>query len=1047
MDLTKVLEQVSGSDALREQHNKLVAAKTVADEAAMDNMRRHRAVMEERQRLDEHYREAQESDNLQAEALQIKRVQMLQLLEALEQQRRSQSDQVVQDASQLRDAKSALSQARDALRQQDAARSEIRLQTETLERRVAELSPEISQLQAESAKLRSFLEYRQRKGVELDRRREREEAAEAERKAALAEVDRQLQQSEQELAASHNLEIPEEIGLSAEQKEELARCEMEIEKRGFQCLSRLRGVRSELTALREQREAAESGLQEMTEKLRKGQSRTDELEAEQSHLARDHTSAAALLAKLESALRSAQTDAQDASSTIEALQQTRREKLQGLQRFAAQQHQLERDRRFGQVTDTLKSLHSGVFGRVIDLCKPAQARLQVAVNVALASYIDAVIVDSAATATKCIAHLKANRCEPMTFLPLRDLRYSQSDPRIAGLREGTAGIQCVVFDETLRRAFEFMLADVVVVQDLTVARRLAYDEVRGARVRFISMAGETVLPNGNMSVDASRSQEGQTRFDLQKVTEARRELESIDQRIAELRGSTGIASDSRVARVQDEIRECKTKMGLLDSQSRRLGEELGLRRADLEKCKSQVAVLTARIAELADVEKEYFQQERTHDAVAQELEAEVLGPLAEQVGCSGPRALLQQAETVRNFRREATSRIDSKLARLRAERTALESSPRKETWRSEHTDLERDLRMLDDKQKTIQGRLDELAGIRDAVDGDLSEHRAAEKRAEDCVRAARSALKTASDAFNGVEQQVVANRVKRRAVWAKYIDLAKQVVVDDQDVPLLAGSQDQFRSLASADATAGFELWPAGVEVDLDLAVAECQAGPQGGEKRLEEIAARLEELRPNLKAIERLRARQAALEAMSEGPLGLDSRDEIQRKLVSVRRQRQVLFTRCFSHVSREVDRIYRHLTGDPSEGYVGGAAYLDAEDPQEPYAGGIRYTTMPPAKRVRELELQSGGERTLAALALLFALQSYRPPPFMILDEVDAALDPRNAASLVSYLRDSKFQTAMISLRQQCFQEAEVLFGIWKDRAIDSSKVVSWDLRQYSA
>ncbi|KAF5825689.1 hypothetical protein DUNSADRAFT_7548, partial [Dunaliella salina] len=67
-----------------------------------------------------------------------------------------------------------------------------------------------------------------------------------------------------------------------------------------------------------------------------------------------------------------------------------------------------------------------------------------------------------------------------------------------------------------------------------------------------------------------------------------------------------------------------------------------------------------------------------------------------------------------------------------------------------------------------------------------------------------------------------------------------------------------------------------------------------------------------------------------------------------------------------------------------IGGNAYLSLEDQDEPYQAGIKYTAMPPTKRFRDMEQLSGGEKTVAALALLFAIHSYRPSPFFVLDEV---------------------------------------------------------------
>jgi structural maintenance of chromosome 1 len=93
--------------------------------------------------------------------------------------------------------------------------------------------------------------------------------------------------------------------------------------------------------------------------------------------------------------------------------------------------------------------------------------------------------------------------------------------------------------------------------------------------------------------------------------------------------------------------------------------------------------------------------------------------------------------------------------------------------------------------------------------------------------------------------------------------------------------------------------------------------------------------------------------------------------------------------------------------------------ENEEEPFLGGIRYHAMPPLKRFRDMEALSGGEKTVAALALLFAMHSYRQAPFFVLDEIDDALDNTNVHKVARYIdyktrsSDSNFQCIVISLK----------------------------------
>ncbi|KAI8590059.1 RecF/RecN/SMC N terminal domain-containing protein [Geranomyces variabilis] len=108
-----------------------------------------------------------------------------------------------------------------------------------------------------------------------------------------------------------------------------------------------------------------------------------------------------------------------------------------------------------------------------------------------------------------------------------------------------------------------------------------------------------------------------------------------------------------------------------------------------------------------------------------------------------------------------------------------------------------------------------------------------------------------------------------------------------------------------------------------------------------------------------------------------------------------------------------------------------------------------MPPMKRFRDMDLLSGGEKTVAALALLFAIHSYQPAPFFVLDEVDAALDNTNVAKVANYIRrhaSDEFQFIVISLKNTFYEKAEALVGIWKDKGQGSSRVLTLALDEFA-
>jgi structural maintenance of chromosome 1 len=162
------------------------------------------------------------------------------------------------------------------------------------------------------------------------------------------------------------------------------------------------------------------------------------------------------------------------------------------------------------------------------------------------------------------------------------------------------------------------------------------------------------------------------------------------------------------------------------------------------------------------------------------------------------------------------------------------------------------------------------------------------------------------------------------------------------------------------------------------------------------------------------------------------------------VREKRLDLFNKAFDHIRSEIKKTYAELTTDHLAPQ-GGKANLDMDDPDEPYLAGLRYSAMPPLKRYREMESLSGGEKTIAALALLFAIHSFQPSPFFVLDEIDAALDNVNIARVARYVQKHAgpgMQFIVISLKAALFQESEGLVGVMRDQTKMSSRVVSLDV-----
>ncbi|KAI6170478.1 Structural maintenance of chromosomes protein [Aphelenchoides bicaudatus] len=164
------------------------------------------------------------------------------------------------------------------------------------------------------------------------------------------------------------------------------------------------------------------------------------------------------------------------------------------------------------------------------------------------------------------------------------------------------------------------------------------------------------------------------------------------------------------------------------------------------------------------------------------------------------------------------------------------------------------------------------------------------------------------------------------------------------------------------------------------------------------------------------------------------------------VKSERYRRFYDFFEPVSQRIDEIYKKLSQNESA-----QAFLGPVNQEEPYLDGINYNCIAPGKRFRPMDNLSGGEKTIAALALLFAIHSSNPSPFFVLDEIDAALDNTNIGKVVKYIIDrsrDNVQLIVISLKEELFNKADALVGVYprENNPCMASGILTFDLENFN-
>jgi structural maintenance of chromosome 1 len=374
---------------------------------------------------------------------------------------------------------------------------------------------------------------------------------------------------------------------------------------------------------------------------------------------------------------------------------------------------------------------------------------------------------------------------------------------------------------------------------------------------------------------------------------------------------------------------------------------------------------------------------------------------------------------------------------------------------------------LDAQREEIGGQLDVLNAEIEELSEQLEERKGEYDQRGERVNEARAELKKRSknvsktiDAISALEADVT------RATSDRY-GMLRMCKVENIDLPLERGSrkldslpleesilEDDDEDAMDVDGEDlsqrapkinDYGIHPSFEDLDDDLTDEWSEDTENMLSEKITAIQSDLDKMAPNMRSADRLEQTSEKLQAVDrEFNDSRKSYRKAQQDFQKVQQRRMELFNKAFNHIKDQIAPVYKDLTKSASWP-LGGQAYLDVEEEDEPYLSGVKYHATPPGKRFRDMEHLSGGEKTMAALALLFAIHTYAPSPFFVLDEVDAALDVANTMRLANYVREKAgpgMQFVVISLKAGLFQESETLVGVMRDQGVNSSRALTLDV-----
>lgn len=729
-----------------------------------------------------------------------------------------------------------------------------------------------------------------------------------------------------------------------------------------------------------------------------------------------------------------------------------------------------RQQRKAEILESIKRLYPGsVYGRLIDLCQPTQKKFQIAVTKVLGKNMDAIIVDSEKTGRDCIQYIKEQRGEPETFLPLDYLEVKPTDEKLRELRGAKLVIDVIRYEPPhIKKALQYACGNALVCENVEDARRIAFGGPY--RHKTVALDGTLFQKSGVISGGASDLKAKARRWDEKAVDKLKDRKEKLTDELKEQMKAKRKEAELRQVQSQAHGLQMRLKYSQSDLEQTKT-RHLSLNMQEKSKLESELANFAPRIN---DIKRIIQSRERDMKDLKDRMnlvEDEVFIEFCKEIGVRNIREF--EEEKVKRQNEIAKKRLEFETQKTRLaiqldyEKNQLKEDQEKvimweQTVKKDENEIER---LKKEEQRNMKIIDETMAQLQDLKNQHLAKKSEVNDKNHE-MEEIRKKLGGANKELTQLQKEVTAIETKLEQKRSDRHNLLQACKMQDIRLPLRSGTMDDIsqeegssqaeESLSSSQKTSSTVLAKeALIEIDYSslsedlkdsLSEEEIKAEMNTLQQRLNEQQSILQRISaPNMKAMEKLESvRDKFQETSDEFEAARKRAKKAKQAFEQIKKERFDRFNACFESVATNIDEIYKALSRNSSA-----QAFLGPENPEEPYLDGINYNCVAPGKRFRPMDNLSGGEKTVAALALLFAIHSYKPAPFFVLDEIDAALDNTNIGKVANYIKDQSvqnFQAIVISLKEEFYTKADSLIGVYPEQGdCVISKVLTFDLSQY--
>ncbi len=860
----------------------------------------------------------------------------------------------------------------------DVLREQIRAGEENIEnvrQRISDTDADLSQKETEQSGYEAEKNELSGKVEKITEQLREAEKANEDASARVSELEQAIEDEKAAIIAALN----EKAGCSADQKQYETLLE-QAQKRRSELSNMLLNARSDEEEWNAQIAVQEKELEKLQAEIK---SLTDEAETLDFGIREDDESIAALNKEL--------NDRQQEYHTSH----TKLESLRNLaERYEGYGNSI---RRVMEQRDSVR----GIRGVVADLVESPK-EYEVAVETALGGSIQNIVTDTEETAKRLIGYLKENRFGRATFLPLSGITVRGGFPEPKALNEkGVVGLakDLVSARKEYNNLVDYLLGRILVVDGIdnavAIARKYRHS------LRIVTLEGELLNPGGSISGGAYKNSSS--------LLSRKREMDELD--------TVCTGALSRIDHIQKEL-------VLLEGDRDDKQSELEYTRTLLQNKYIEENTATLNLENLREKRDGIRESSSDFDQEYGELEKQILS-YQETIGKITDDIARIERENEERDRRISengglleTAKEESKNASEHLSQVQIEA----------HGIGQRD-GFIDENIERVRNEIEKLKNDRTALESGIetTENEIADRQSQ---IGELEKLIDSSESESGVHQEKIdaagAEKESLNERLKKCVDRRDELAGEtgELDKDLIRLQHQRERLEEKRDSSVDY-MW---TEYQLTYTTAEELRDDKmtSAAEMKRGVADRREQIRAlgpvNVNAIEDYKEVSGRYDVLSVQHADIvAARADLTGIIADLDAGMRSQFSEKFAEIRKEFDRVFKELFG-------GGHGTLELVEDEDLLEAGVQIISQPPGKKLQNMMQMSGGEKSLTAIALLFAIQNLKPSPFCLLDEIEAALDDSNVGRFANYLKklSKRTQFIIITHRRGTMVAADRLYGI---------------------